>query len=381
MRTQNLRGLQVHRQAMEPARPSSLKPMFVGALIALTIILFGIAIPSPYVISKPGPVVNTLGEITVNGVAQPVIRFDGEPVSVQGELNLLTVSRVGSPDDRLGWLELLPSLFNPSHELVPIEQVFRPGETSTEREQANQTMMENSQMTATAAALAVLGETYDVEVRVENIVDGSPAEGVLRVGDRIVEMNEESVTGMGMVRRHVLESDTGASVDLVVEREGVLVPLEVTPEWNEATRSHMVGIVMSAEYAFDRDIEFDVDRIGGSSAGMVFSLAIIAELGESDLLGDSVVSGTGTVDDAGAVGAIGGLPQKLWAASSAGTDLFLMPVSNCADLPERRPADMEIVPVSTLAEAVQAIQNYNSGIENLGVQRCATELAQVAPVG
>lgn len=236
-------------------------------------------------------------------------------------------------------------------------------------------------MTATAAALAVLGETYDVEVRVENIVDGSPAEGVLRVGDRIVEMNEESVTGMGMVRRHVLESDTGASVDLVVEREGVLVPLEVTPEWNEATRSHMVGIVMSAEYAFDRDIEFDVDRIGGSSAGMVFSLAIIAELGESDLLGDSVVSGTGTVDDAGAVGAIGGLPQKLWAASSAGTDLFLMPVSNCADLPERRPADMEIVPVSTLAEAVQAIQNYNSGIENLGVQRCATELAQVAPVG
>src|SRR5690606_330511 len=214
MRTLNPRGPEMHRPAMESPRPSRLKPMFVGSLIALIIILLGIAIPSPYVISKPGPVVNTLGEITIGGTAQPVIRFDGEPATVEGELNLLTVSRVGSPDDRLGWLEILPSVFNPSHELVPIEQVFRPGETSTEREQVNQTMMENSQMTATAAALAALGEPYEVAVRVENVVEGSPAEGILEVGDRLVEVGEETVTGMGMVKQQILKSRTGVPVRL-----------------------------------------------------------------------------------------------------------------------------------------------------------------------
>ena len=362
-----------------PAR-SSLRPIFVGSLIGLVFIILGMAIPSPYVIEKPGIVVNTLGEIVIDGKEQPVIQFDGDGPQSDATLNLLTVAIVGSPDDRLGWLEIVPAVVNPRQDVVPISQVYPQGQTSAEREAANQAMMQNSQMTATAAALNTLDISYESEVRVEDIVADSPADGVFRVGDVITRADQAPVTGMGMVRQAVVESAAGSTVEFTVLRAGEEIEVGVQPEPNPVGLSPYIGVVMGADFSFTQDITFDVDRIGGPSAGMVFSLAIVQELGNRDLTGPAVVSGTGTIDDAGTVGAIGGLTQKLWAAHEAETDVFLMPLANCRDLPDRLPGDMHIVPVATLDEAVAALDAYREDTLDVDPERCRTELAQVAPV-
>lgn len=365
----------------QPARRTSLTPVFVGSIIALVLILLGVMVPSPYIIEKPGPVVNTLGEITVGGQTQPIVLFDGKPAESDAVLNLLTVSIVGSPDDRLGWLEVIPALFDPRQELVPIERFFSPGETAEDRDEANQAMMQSSQMSATAAAFSTLGVPFEATVTVENIVDDSPASGVFKPGDVITHVNDTRVTGMSMVRDAVVDVAPGGEIDFTIERDGHPLGVQVAPAWNPATHTNYVGIVMGADYTFTHDISFDVDRIGGPSAGMIFALAMIEELGSEDLVGSVIVSGTGTVDDAGNVGAIGGLTQKIWAADAADSDVFLMPVANCQNLPERRPADMPIVPVATVHEAVTAIRNARDGKENVGIERCQTELAQVSRVG
>ena len=61
----------------------------------------------------------------------------------------------------------------------------------------------------------------------------------------------------------------------------------------------------------------------------MFALGIIDKLGAEDLTGGKVIAGTGTIDDAGEVGPIGGIPQKLVGAKDAGAVAFLVPADNC----------------------------------------------------
>lgn len=362
-------------------RRTRLSPLAVGVLVALLLIIVGTLIPSPYVIEKPGPVVNTLGEIMVQEKSQPIITVDGVAAESDGRLNLLTVSIVGNPEDRLGWLELVPALLDYRQKIVPLSDVYGVNETAEDREQENKAMMQSSQQVAVAAAMRELGEPVPTTVTVGHIVEGSAAEGVLEVGDQLLTAGGHEVTGTAMVREQVTSQPRGGALEFTVLRDGREMTLETKPQWEESLGFGVLGVVMAADYAVDRDIAFDVDRIGGPSAGMVFSLAIIEALSDEPFLGDAVVSGTGTIDDGGNVGAIGGLPQKMWAAAEAGTELFIMPLGNCADLPKRVPDSMEIAAVETLDEAATAIHNLRNGVPNDGVSRCLAEGAQAAPVG
>ena len=78
-------------------------------------------------------------------------------------------------------------------------------------------------------------------------------------------------------------------------------------------------------------MKIDLDEIGGPSAGLMFTLGIIDKLKPEDLTGGKIIAGTGTIDDEGEVGPIGGIPQKLVGAKDAGAQLFLVPTGNCAE--------------------------------------------------
>ena len=108
------------------------------------------------------------------------------------------------------------------------------------------------------------------------------------------------------------------------------------------------------------EIDIDTGRIGGPSAGLAFTLTLIDELSEGDLLGGRDVAVTGEIDIDGAVGAIGGLPQKVSAVKQIGVDHFLVPASQSAEsLAQARLVagdDVEIIEVATLDDALAALQ-------------------------
>ena len=122
-------------------------------------------------------------------------------------------------------------------------------------------------------------------------------------------------------------------------------------------------------------MEIQLEDIGGPSAGMAFSLAMYDRLTPGEMLDGMTVSGTGTMADTGEVGPIGGLEQKMWAAARAESDLFLMPLGNCADVPERIPDGLRVAPVATLTEAIDAIETAASGDTPAGLERCGAEIS------
>ncbi|WP_107450255.1 S16 family serine protease [Streptomyces silvensis] len=113
------------------------------------------------------------------------------------------------------------------------------------------------------------------------------------------------------------------------------------------------------------DVDVDLGKIGGPSAGLFLSLGIIDKLdgdgsGE-DLTGGRTIAGTGTISEDGKVGAVGGVALKTQAAGRDGATVFLVPEDECADAEAEKPAGLQLIPVTTLSGTIDALRALRKG--------------------
>lgn len=328
--------------------------------IALVIGVVFALLPSPYVIEQPGPVYNTLGSQAHGDEERPLISVpDEQTYPTDGELNLLTVTVLGRPGRTPNWLEVLGAWFDPTRSVVPVEAIFPPGVSETDRDEQNQAAMVDSQQDAIAAALVELGYDFPREVTVASVYDGSPATGVLQEGDVIESVNGEAVHSTDELRGALQVNGSETPAELEVTRDGQQLALQVTPADAEGTALLGVGVRMAYEFPFE--VEIQLDDVGGPSAGMMFALGIVDTLTPDDMTGGASIAGTGTIDSAGAVGPIGGIRQKMWGALDAGSTWFLAPEANCAEVVGNIPDGLTVFAVKTLDEARAVVEDVADG--------------------
>lgn len=345
--------------------------ILLGIAILAILTVLAAVIPSPFAIERPGPVVNTLGDVKIKDETMPVISIsDVKTYPTTGVLNLLTVTIVGGPEHPASWLSLLPALLDPSQRVAPRSEFFPEGESEKDREAANTVLMDSSQMQAAAAAFRQLDQPVSVQLDVAGVSENGPADGILLKGDRLLEVNGTRVADFTELRKAIVDAGADKPLELTIERDEKKQKVSVTPQIPDGGSEPMIGAVLSSSYTLPAKVDISLSQIGGPSAGMIFALGIYDQLTPEPLLDGRTVSGTGTISDTGEVGPIGGLTQKMWAAAQAKSDLFLMPVGNCADLPAQIPSDMTVAPVKTLDEAIDAIETVNSGGTPAGIERC-----------
>jgi PDZ domain-containing protein len=115
------------------------------------------------------------------------------------------------------------------------------------------------------------------------------------------------------------------------------------------------------DYDLPVDVSLRTGNVGGPSAGLMFSLAIYDVLTPGELTGGKEIAGTGTMEDDGTVGPIGGIRQKLVGAQAAGADFFLAPADNCSDVAGHVPDGLRVVRVATFDEGLAAVRGIASG--------------------
>jgi Lon-like protease len=322
-----------------------------AAMVIAVVIAVGFALlPTPYVIEQPGPVYDTLGVADRDGEEVPLIEIPDEATfPTDGELNLLTVTVLGRPGRTPNWLEVLGAWLDPTRSAVPVEAIFPPGLSDEDRDAQNEAAMVDSQQDAIAAALVELDYEFPRDVTVAGILEDSPAAGALVEGDVIAAVNGERVPAVDELRAAVRENGTATPANLLVVRDGVDQTITVTPVEREGTVVLGVGVRM--HYEFPIEVGLQLDNVGGPSAGMMFALGIVDKLTPGAMTGGEIIAGTGTIDSAGAVGAIGGIRQKLWGADRTGAEWFLAPASNCDEVAGHVPDGIRVFAVSTLDEA------------------------------
>ena len=102
-------------------------------------------------------------------------------------------------------------------------------------------------------------------------------------------------------------------------------------------------------------VAIDTRSIGGPSAGLAMTIALLERLSPGELTGRQKVVVTGTIEGDETVGEVGGVKQKTLAVRAAGAKLFIVPKSEVA-LARPHAGTMRVVGVKNLDEALAALR-------------------------
>jgi PDZ domain-containing protein len=331
--------------------------VLLGAIVVAVLLVGVIAAPVPYVVLSAGPTVNTLGSED----GKEVIQISGTKTSTSaGQLRLTTVSV--RPDTDL--LTAIWAWFDGDEAVVPRELIYPPDQTEEEVEQRNAEDFERSQTSAETAALRELG--YPVQVTVTKVIAGGPSEGTLKVGDVLTTVDGKEVSTAGELTEAIRSRPAGTALRIGYSRAGRSATATVTSRTATSDEPPRIGVEIDQRQQHPFKLKIDLEEIGGPSAGLMFALGIVDKVREVDLTGGKIIAGTGTIDDEGRVGPIGGIPQKLVGARAAGAVFFLTPADNCAEAADNPVPGLTLARVATLDDALNALAAIREGRQPTG---------------
>ncbi|MEX2551351.1 MAG: S16 family serine protease [Nitriliruptoraceae bacterium] len=148
-----------------------------------------------------------------------------------------------------------------------------------------------------------------------------------------------------------LSFETLGGAAFTVEREGEGLPYRVVRTLDTAPQG--LDARISFQLAEFLPVDWFRDLSLGSSHGLMVALTTYAHVSGSDLAGGRHIAGTGGIRGDGSVVPIGGLAAKAEAAERAGADVLFYPATQTARLAGADTGDMTLVPVSSLAEAIE----------------------------
>jgi len=310
-------------------------------------------------------------------------------VPATGAIGFVTVSQTAD----INAIDWISASFDEAVEIKHEDEV-EGDQTQEEKREQDRQRMQLSKNSAVVVALNRLG--YDLivtplGVAIEGVIECGSADGKLRTGDLIIGLDGVDIRTTDDLSEQLSTRGIGDEIELLVERLDQNNP-------TQSAETELVGVTLGSADApclsadirelgerpfigvnirphVTEDLPFDVsirtDRVGGSSAGLAFTLAILDVLTEGELTNGLNIVATGTISREGTVGAIGGVVQKIEAIERTDADLFLVPLccDNWVDPETGRPIllpsnwrqaarsadDVAVVGVRNLDDALRAI--------------------------
>lgn len=328
--------------------------LLVVCIVATTLI------PVPYVVFRPGPTVNILGDYD----HKPILDATGHRTYRDGgDLRLVTIYT--TPENQQVHLpELLAAWLSRHNGIYPREVVYGPHDTGDSVRQQQAVQMSSSQDNAVAAAMTALHLPVKRVIKVAAVEKNGPAAGKLERNDVITAVDGHPVAGLDSVTARIKSVPVGRRVTLSVRRGGVDRQVALTTTTSPTDpKSSAVRIQVGQDFSFPFRVLVRLPHnIGGPSGGMMFALAVYDVLTPGSLTHGSNIAGTGEIDGDGKVGEIGGIGQKIAGAQHDGARLFLVPAGNCA---EAQAASFDhdrvrLAKVSTFENALRTVQTYTA---------------------
>ncbi len=352
-------------------------PLIVVAALLSVGVIGASYIGVPYVAYAPGDARPTSSRVEIKG--QQTYPIDGQVLFVT----------VGTPRlSALGWL--VGTLDPDKVDIYTEKQVFG-DQTEQENRKENLQLMTYSKDFAAYVALTKLGYSVGVSdggVVVDSLclaqaadrtcTQESPVAAILHPQDVITAVDSTPINVVPDLPAALKDKHVGDTVTLTFKR-GDEVMTATTQLIGSSDGRAIIGIVPnpsppdSIKFTFPFEVQIDSGQIGGPSAGLAFTLALLDTLTPGDLTGGVEVAATGTIDPGGTVGPIGGLKQKTIAVMRTGAKVFLVPTSEVAEAQEAaKGSDLKIVGVGTLDEALTALAALGGNATQLGTPGAAS---------
>ncbi|HTT59167.1 MAG TPA: S16 family serine protease [Acidimicrobiales bacterium] len=270
-------------------------------------------------------------------------------------------------------------------QVVPADALTEPGVSTSELNAQGYLEMYDAKHSAEVAAFRAVGwrvPSTPSGTVVTGVEENSPASHAkLAVGDLITGLNSHPVHSACQLISLSHNTPPGTSEVLDIDKVKISSSGRFTYETPSTVRlttaplpsdldlascgvsgraKSWVGVALEdgVHYTLPAKVSINTANIGGPSAGLAMTLALINKLSEGSLTGDHVVAATGTMSPDGQVGAVGGVEEKAVAVHNAGATYFIVPdgggdvdAAKAADQP-----DLTILPVRSLKQALADLQ-------------------------
>ncbi len=279
--------------------------------------------------------------------------------------------------------QLFLTHFQKHVQVVPADELTEPGVSTSELNAQGYLEMYDAKHSAEVVAFRAVGwrvPTTKTGTVITGVVENSPASRAkLAVGDLITGLNSTPVRSACQLisLTHNIAPGTTEVIDIdkvKISTSGASLLRRTVhsarhhghgaeqPRSDGVSRasvsldSSFLGVTLEDgfHYRLPANVSINTANIGGPSAGLAMTLALINKLSAGSLTGGHVVAATGTISPDGQVGAVGGVEEKAVAVHNAGATYFFVPngggdvdAAKAADQP-----DLTIVPVRSLKQVL-----------------------------
>jgi len=297
----------------------------------------------PYYIESPGGILDVSTRVEVENSKE-----------VTGSFNLAYVTEFKATIPTI-----VVAQFIDDWDVLKKEEVEQ-HETIEEIEYRNHLMLDEANSNAIIVAFDKAGEYFKVTNKKVNIVYIDPeANTDLKIGDEIIAVNGSKIDS-----KELLFSIIGSKAEkfeFTVINNGIKYTRYAYKSLIDG--EVLIGIVISETKDVDTnlDVKFKFkESESGPSGGFMMSLAIYNYLTSDDITKGLKIVGTGTIDEKGNVGSIGGVEYKVKAAAKEDADLFFVPIDNYEDAYNtvlENDLDIKLISVSTFDEALNYLNS------------------------
>ena len=183
----------------------------------------------------------------------------------------------------------------------------------------------------------------------------------LKVQDEILSINGHKYDAVNSYINYLQTLSVDDVVLVKVKRKGKEMNLECKLYNYENSKILGVGLYLVNEYETDPKVELNFRKDeSGPSGGLITTLAIYNKLTKKDITKGLKIAGTGTIEENGMIGEIGGVKYKLLGASKKKADVFLVPAGNnyeeCLEIKKEKNLKIKLISVSTIDEAIKKLE-------------------------
>jgi len=258
------------------------------------------------------------------------------------------------------WLAPLSS----AAEQIPARYVLPPAGSQRDLNRIDQLDVQSSKRLAALVALRALGRKVTVTgggVRVDEVDPSSPAHtSGLAPGMVVTGVDGTKVGSLSALRAVLAGRKPGDPVSLEVldgsTRRTITTRLTRSAEAPGRALLGVAGEDVAPNVKLPIAVRIDTGNLGGPSAGLAFSLEIYDSLTGRKLSKGRHIAVTGTIDQNGKVGLVGGVKGKTVGARRAGFDLMLVPYAEAGTARAQAGSHLRVIGVRTFDDALRALR-------------------------
>ena len=292
-------------------------------IIIITVIILLNLIPTSYFLVIPGQAINLSENITVE---------NGEK-DAKGQFLLTSTAII-----KANLLLYIYGFFDPSIDLKNRDDETLLNIAQKDYINVMEKLMQESQMISKVVALRKAGYSPEISGRgilINGILDNSSAKNKLLSGDVIIKIDEQPVHTLEEFSEIIRSYSSSQMVRITFLRDNSTYSTSISlielPGAEDKTGRIGIGIYADTkdlQCRFPLEIEINLEKIKGPSAGLMIALEVLNQLTENDLSSSLLIAGTGNLSMDGRITEVDGIKQKIISAKKHKADVFLVPQKN-----------------------------------------------------